>query len=675
MIFLPNPTFVRCLQITQFLVAFAIAICLIGSSHGHPANAQSPSTAQNNSAGNNTQGRDLAVEAEIHTRLTAINPQTIQLFDDATAAMDQGKLADAKRLYNLVLEQIPNFPDALRRLSYVEIGLHELDAGLTHAKAALEAQDSPFNHIAIASAMLAQAKNSNYQSEVMNHARLAVQALPEDIDANVLLFSAALNYKDLETVKRSSQTLTRIAPDYAPAHHILGLLAADDGEWLNAERELLLARDLGADPAEIEKALSNGIRSQARTRRFFQWGSEIVGVWLAGLALLFVTGVGLSRATLSRLTRQHFESRVQMKGVERWLRKVYQAVIALASVYFYISIPIVIAIVLAFAGTYFYLVASGDSIPIQLTMLVMVGTLYSLYALLASLVSGRRVAHPERSLTKAEAPQLWTLVAEVASQVGTRPVDTIYMTSFTGIAVMERGSFLAKLRDKSERCLILGSGTLTGMTQVQLKSILAHEYGHFVHRDTAGGGMALQVQQTLARIGTRLARSGWAQWYNPAWLFVNSYWRLYLRITLGASRLHEILADRYAALAYGADAFNDGLMHVVRQDVAFRMLAQSRLERMFQHNLQVNNLYDTPTADATALPGFESQVERIFNLPTSTYDSHPSIKDRLALIQGIQPAIPLHPEEDNLQVWSLFANPDAIQREMTTQIVRSVVVK
>jgi hypothetical protein len=44
---------------------------------------------------------------------------------------------------------------------------------------------------------------------------------------------------------------------------------------------------------------------------------------------------------------------------------------------------------------------------------------------------------------------------------------------------------------------------------------------------------------------------------------------LFLRISHGASRLQEILADRHAALAYGGEAFAQGLKHVVLRDVHF----------------------------------------------------------------------------------------------------------
>src|SRR5205823_1728197 len=132
-----------------------------------------------------------------------------------------------------------------------------------------------------------------------------------------------------------------------------------------------------------------------------------------------------------------------------------------------------------------------------------------------------------------EAPQLWALAEEVAARVGTRPIDAIYITPVADIAVTERGSLLKKLRGTGQRCLILGLGALNGMGQDQFKAILAHEYGHFSNRDTAGGNLALQVQRSMYQIAHGLAARGQAHQFNPVWLFLNGFNHLYLRITLG----------------------------------------------------------------------------------------------------------------------------------------------
>jgi Zn-dependent protease with chaperone function len=79
------------------------------------------------------------------------------------------------------------------------------------------------------------------------------------------------------------------------------------------------------------------------------------------------------------------------------------------------------------------------------------------------------------------------------------------------------------LRDQGQRYLILGMGALAGLTEGELGAILAHEYGHFNHRDTVGGNFVNPVQRSLHSIARNLASAGLATWYNPAWWFVNIY--------------------------------------------------------------------------------------------------------------------------------------------------------
>src|SRR5262249_11172001 len=157
-----------------------------------------------------------------------------------------------------------------------------------------------------------------------------------------------------------------------------------------------------------------------------------------------------------------------------------------------------------------------------------------------------------------------------------------FVTPGTQLAVFERGGLAKQLRGKSERCLILGVGVLEGMRVDELKSVLAHEYGHFRNEDTARGGFALAVRRSLVLTAVRLAAAGAARWYNPAWLFVNGFHRVFLRVSQGASRLQEILADRWAVNAYGSQAFARGLRHVIERTVRFDAHANAALREVIE---------------------------------------------------------------------------------------------
>src|SRR5206468_10056730 len=125
-------------------------------------------------------------------------------------------------------------------------------------------------------------------------------------------------------------------------------------------------------------------------------------------------------------------------------------------------------------------------------------------------------------------------------------------------------------------------------------------------------------------IAQRLIQSRATQIFNPVWLFILGYQRIFLRVTLGASRLQEILADRYAAITYGAQNFIDGLQKVTRQAVAFPLQADYEVRQSFELNRPLSNLYDLPSMPEQLQGEVEKQVQEVMERPTSEYDSHPA---------------------------------------------------
>jgi Zn-dependent protease with chaperone function len=620
--------------------------------------------------------RDPALEQAIAQKLAAINPQAVPIFNAATQALDAADYKAAKNGYLRVLELAPDFPAVLRRLSYVESSLDEHDAAIQHSATALKIEPSSDNEGAYARA-LAATGDTQYKDAALSHARAALAPNPDDLYANVALLYVGIAYTDWTALREATDKLLKLAPNYPVAHFFAGIFAADRGDWLDAESEMLRARELGMPPKVVDKALNSGIADEARYQKIVIGGIATVAGWLLGFVVLFAAGGLLSRVTLAAVRRSRPDAatggNAPLKPAERLLRLVYRAVIAVASVYFYISIPFVVLITLAAAGLVLYAVLQLGRVPVYLVAAVVVGAGYTLCAVVTSLAARAKQEEPGRQLSENEAPQLWELARLVAARVGTRPVDTIYVTPYAGIAVTERGPLLKRLRNAGQRCLILGLGSLPEMTQAEFRSILAHEYGHFTNRDTAGGDMALRVRNSIHTLGQRLAMSGQARWYNPAWLFVNGYYRIFLRITLGASRLQEIEADRCAAAAYGAPAFEAGLMRVVRQDAAFESIATRQIRRTVEHNYVCSNLYDVDPAERVLPADFETRLQKIVDEPTSPYDSHPGIRERFTLAGVAAGPVPCPPGESagTQPVWDLFADAGQLQRELTAGLIKA----
>ena len=279
-----------------------------------------------------------------------------------------------------------------------------------------------------------------------------------------------------------------------------------------------------------------------------------------------------------------------------------------------------------------------------------------------------------RTLIYEEAPLLWEVVEEVARQVGTRPVDTICIAHHTGIGVTEQGGLRQRARGRTQRQLLLGFGALPGLTQAQFKAILAHEYGHFSHRDTAGGSWALllrtSIGETMMAIEEQASDTRSLPWimlvYLIRFLIKTYYLRVFLPVTIGATRLQEILADRFAALAYGGNQFASGLTHIVRQSLIFEAQVQYEEQAARKAQRKLHNLYALPPLDQALELKLAVEIDKAMNRPTSFYDTHPVPKERIHLIEALNAPEGVAVSSD--PVWDLLQDAEALQMELTGTI-------
>jgi hypothetical protein len=269
---------------------------------------------------------------------------------------------------------------------------------------------------------------------------------------------------------------------------------------------------------------------------------------------------------------------------------------------------------------------------------------------------------PGRSLSYEEAPGLWDLARAVAAAVGTRAVDEIRLTPGTDLAVYEKGTFRERSKDKARRILIIGGGVLNDFEQTGFRAVLAHEYGHFSHRDTAGGDIAIRVNADMMKFAHAMILSGQNVWWNIAFHFLRIYHFIFRRISHGATRLQEVMADRVAASMYGSKAFEQGLTHVVRKAVEFRYLATKEINESANARRALQNLYELQPSDN---PDLEEEIKKSLERKTSEDDTHPSPSDRFRftsriLAAGEQPV--------SGKVWDLFKDKETLTSEMTKTI-------
>lgn len=613
--------------------------------------------------------RDPVLEQTIEKQLASMNPDALPIYREATKALDADEYEKSRDLYNQVTDLAPNFATAYRRLGYIESALENPQGAIKLIRKAVELEPDGYNKNALAAALLYGQNKSDYP-EALDLASSAAKLLPEDESSLTTWLLAAVATEDETNMRQADEQLLKVAPNNLYAHYYAGFLAAVDGKWERSEKEFLIAQKLGLPEEDLQRILSTGISRYAMMYRLFRGGGIATGVWLLGLGAFFVVGKSLSSATINTLKTSRPTLETQIQPGELRIRSIYRKVISLLSIYYYISIPFVVLLLLLVIGVAVYIFGQIGSIPVQAIYILAVMLLGSLYAIVRSLLSRHKEIPVGRPLQKMDAPELWRLVEDVARTVSVRPVDAVYITPGIEIAVNEKGSILGKMRGTSKRNLLLGLGVLPALTQGQLIAILAHEYGHFSNRDTAGGNLAFQVHTSLYAMVQRLIQSKAAFFFNPVWLFVVTYQRLFLQVTQGASRLQEILADRYAAKTYGGTNFIEGLRNLIHQSIAFPMQVNYEIREASEHHRPTLNFYNLPMPEKLTTE-VNQQFEEAMQRTTSEYDSHPAPKERISWIEALN--VPYSPIHDNSRpALELFPNTEELQREMTELINHSV---
>lgn len=449
--------------------------------------------------------------------------------------------------------------------------------------------------------------------------------------------------------------------------------AAGDDALFRASLEGAAKRGLPDESTQWLASLQGGFKKERDQHRLWQLGVGTLVAWIVCFVALFAIGSWLSQATLDAADRSLENPRGEAEGVDALLRGSYRFLLQASGVFFYVSMPLMFVLVLAIGGGLLYAMLRVGHIPAKLFLLVAVVTLTTAFAIMRGLFVRARDEDPGVVLDLDAQPRFRDALQRVADHVGTRCVDTVFVTPDTSVAVYERGGMRTQLQGKAERCLIVGIGVLEGMTVRQLKAILAHEYGHFSNRDTAGGGFALSVRRSLMHVAIGIAQAGSAGWYNPAWLFLKAFHNVFMRISQGASRLQEVLADRWAASTYGSLAFERGLQHVVATSVRFENRADEALNRALRERTPLTNLYRLDAPPTVALEHkITEEIRQALEREPTEFDSHPSPSQRFTWVRGYA-ATGVPPEaDDDSPAWSLFEGRDELEHAMTARVRQNI---
>ncbi|WP_030595171.1 M48 family metalloprotease [Streptomyces fulvoviolaceus] len=270
--------------------------------------------------------------------------------------------------------------------------------------------------------------------------------------------------------------------------------------------------------------------------------------------------------------------------------------------------------------------------------------------------------------TEADEPELWRTVRELAEQVGTRAPSRILLTADVNAAVAEDARLLGLL--PGPRRLYLGVPLLQGLSEAQLRAVLAHELGHYSNSDTRLAALTVrgraQVLRTITHFEQRADKSAareqarqekknakaeakgkQAKEVDPGHAGVTyrmmakiyiTYAKLYFRATLSVSRRQEYAADAAAARIAGRDATAAALREIPVLDASFGFYMNcyatlgSGSELLPPRGEVFGGFGRMLSARQLELAGMRTELP---TEPSSPYDSHPPIADRVRRIEEL----------------------------------------
>jgi Zn-dependent protease with chaperone function len=305
-------------------------------------------------------------------------------------------------------------------------------------------------------------------------------------------------------------------------------------------------------------------------------------------------------------------------------------------------------------------VAVLGRVNVRLTVFALVGAVVILWAIFPRI---DKFVAPGPRLTAAKFPLLFKEIEKIARATKQEMPREVYLISNVNAFVAERGGFLGL---GSRRVMGIGLPLFHLMTVDELSSVLAHEFGHFYGGDTALGPWIYKTRAAIIRTVVSLGNTN--QWLQVPFA---AYAKLFLRITNTVSRQQEFTADQLAARTVGAKATEMGLQKVHKYGLAFESFFRQEyvplLEAGYRPPLLAGfDLFLKSPRIKEAVNNY--YMEQATQEQSDPYDTHPSLKERLAALQGLPPGQSWNDHEAFALLPAAIENYESLLiREMITQ--------
>lgn len=334
--------------------------------------------------------------------------------------------------------------------------------------------------------------------------------------------------------------------------------------------------------------------------------------------------------------------------------------------------------------------------------LVSVGVLI-LYFLIKFLFKQHKVDRTDLTeLTREEQPELFAFIAGIVQEVGTTFPKKIYLSSDVNAAVFYDSSFWSMFFPVRKN-LLIGIGLINTVSRLELKAILAHEFGHFSQRSMKLGSYVYNANQVIYNMlydneSFHRVLQNWANISNVLYLFANISVRIVMGIQwilkknyqllnlnyMGLSREMEFHADEVAANVAGSQPLITSLLRIDLSDVSLQNVFDYYNQRV-EKCVVTNNLYSQQALVMKVLAD-NARMPIVDGLPQVTLEhlskysksklvikdqwaSHPSTKDRVAALNRLNIQ---KEKETNTPANSLLQGVETLQQSITARLFTAV---
>jgi heat shock protein HtpX len=259
-----------------------------------------------------------------------------------------------------------------------------------------------------------------------------------------------------------------------------------------------------------------------------------------------------------------------------------------------------------------------------------------------------RFEAPGPQLFQNDQPDLFAVIEGIARAAGETMPAAVYLIPESNAYVAERGGFLGF---GARRIMGLGLPLLQTLTVQQLRSVIAHEFGHYASGDTRFSSWIYTTRAAVIRSVTTLRAVN-----SSVHLLFEWYAQLFLRLTLRVARRQEYAADALAARITSAEVVSSALR------ATHSNLYTAFWSRELEPVLRCGFLPPISTGFEVFRREQTDDELQIQDEPSGPYDTHPPLALRLQALLNLPATVPL--ESDTRTSVSLLNDLAEIERQV-----------